>query len=858
MRAHVTEGSYVLILDGVDEIPVPHRKVVANWVAQAHKQNACVLVSSRIVGYEDGPVDRALPDLTGASKQLQADLDLARTLGQGNWSGALDLEAGKLNAKQMEFLSQTPIRWAQLRYLMPFDQKRIAAFADNWYRQRCGTEQEARQKASDLLISLAQSDVTRQLARTPNLLSLMAIVHRERAHLPDGKALLYDEIANAYINTIDKQRKIEPGDILARYGWKERKSWLAYVGFQMQQLRGRSQVEREETDAGVLADEVDVLNWMTLAMQASGVDNPQQSAQTFLGWVARRSGLLLPRGDKRYAFVHLSFQEYFCACYLDARIASRAFIHDKLKEDDPVTKAKLATWSRYTAWRETLVYLFELQSAEREADWVEDLAEVLFKPIDDITHLYRSQAALASRVLADRHIRLGEDWKNRLAERCCEQARKDWRSIKYNDELIVLPTLLSTGYAAIVTAPPRKNHETTETRPLGQEITNFEEISSKAKLRICIVTNRHINNFAPLAEFNNLSYLVLSDTNISNVAPLTKLYNLQYLYLDGTDVTSVLPLVELKKLELLDLNGTGVADVTPLAGLNNLNLLNLENTQVADVTPLAKLNNLLSLDLSSTRVTDISPLAGLHKLRELELNNTQVENFAPLAELNNLRELCLRNNQVRDITPLVGLNNLHALFLNDTPVDNISQLARLINLDWLVLNDTKVVDIRPLAKLNKLRGVFLGGTLVADFTPLAGLNKLKTLNLQCPKAADVTPLAGLSNLEWLNLEDTQVANVTPLAGLKNLDWLSLENTQVADVTPLARLNNLRSLDLSNTHVTAVAPLAGLNNLERLVLKDTQVTDIKALAGLNNLQIERDTSIKKKPGPLGKKRKSPSK
>lgn len=778
LRMRVDAGSYVLILDGVDEIPVPHRKIVADWVVRAQRQNACVLATSRIVGYEDGPVDRSLPDLAKAAEQLETDIsNFTSHMEPSSWSSTLNLEARKLSLEHVQFWSQTQIRWAQLRYLMPFDQSRIAAFAENWYRQRCGTEQEAMQKASDLLASLSQSDVTRQLARTPNLLSLMAIVHRERAHLPDGKALLYDEIANAYINTIDKQRKIEPGDALARYGWKERKAWLAYVGFQMQQLRSNPQDGNNVTDAGVLADEKDVLKWLLNAMKVSGVEQPEQSAQTFLSWVARRSGLLLPRGDKRYAFVHLSFQEYFCACYLDARIASRAFIHNKQQDDDPVTRSKLAAWSKRTVWRETLIYLFELQSSEREADWVEDLAEILFKP----TQLYNSQAALAGRVLADRHIRLGEGWKNRLAERCSEQARRDWllNDSKNNNEMIVLPILLSNGYAAIVSSPSSKVDKTLEKRPPSQIFTSLEEISTKSKLLICLVKNKYINDISPLADLVNLRMLDLGKANVANIAPLARLNNLQYLYLN--------------------------------------------DTQVADIKPLSQLNNLRKLDLNNTKVTDVEPLASLYNLQELSLNQTKITDLMPLARLNNLRELSLRITQVTDITPLSELINLRKLFLSDTKVSDILHLASLINLEWLVLNDTQVVDITPLTNLRKLQGVFVGGTKVANFTPLAGLINLRTLNLQCPKATDITPLAGLKNLEWLHLKDTKVADVAPLAGL----------------------SSLQSLDISNTKVTDVTPLAGLNNLEMLYLQDTQGVDVAPLAGLKHLEIDVKNPLEKK-------------
>ncbi len=307
LRERVAAGNYVLILDGVDEIPVSHRKTVRGWVRQAAEQQACVLATSRMVGYEDGPVDREETALPG-------DLDSRK-----GWLDKLERIADNIHETDIETMGKKPA-WAKRRYLMPFDPDRIAAFVENWYRQRCGTEHEAREKTADLLAALNRSEVTQRLARTPNLLALMAIVHRERAHLPDGKALLYDEIANAYINTIDSQRKIEPGDALAPFGWKERKAWLARVGFEMQQRRS-AEAEEANRDDGVLASEADVLAWLTDAMRASGVAQPKRTASAYLGWVARRSGLLLPRGEGCHAFVHMSFQEYFSTCTIRKKIS---------------------------------------------------------------------------------------------------------------------------------------------------------------------------------------------------------------------------------------------------------------------------------------------------------------------------------------------------------------------------------------------------------------------------------------------------------------------------------------------------------------------------------------------------------
>lgn len=379
LRARVEAGKYVLILDGVDEIPVAARKVVQAWVREASLQDACVLATSRIVGYDDLPIDRnefpfgrspervgeygfglelqrprvfgtaafhsvmAKPaNLSISARELLLLEELRRTslLAElesrveestlrsplAKWKPQVDewthrnrmpdnerggtsgvdkpridfdeewLVLGKALAERHQ-----PATWAVRRYLMPFDDARIAAFATNWYSQRCRSEIEARAKAADLVASVSRHAITLHLARTPNLLTLMAVVHRERADLPDGKALLYDEIANAYINTIDSSRKLAAGpDRLAHHGWKERKGWLAYVGFQMQ-------VRRSEGDqqSGILVSESEVCGWLAERMEKSGIAEAGAAARDYLGWVARRSGLLLPRGEGLYAFVHL-------------------------------------------------------------------------------------------------------------------------------------------------------------------------------------------------------------------------------------------------------------------------------------------------------------------------------------------------------------------------------------------------------------------------------------------------------------------------------------------------------------------------------------------------------------------------
>ncbi|MDD2776191.1 MAG: NACHT domain-containing protein [Gallionella sp.] len=592
LQARVAAGQYVLILDGVDEVAVSHRKVIADWMRQAHEQNACVLATSRIVGYEDWVIDQPMKELRKiSSDDLHEQVRLT-----------LDVEIARLIEGNKDAFTQY---WAVRRYLLPFDPQRIAAFAENWYRQRCGTEQEARQKTNDLLTAIAQSDTTRQLARTPNLLSMMAIVHRERAHLPDGKALLYEEIANAYINTIDQQRKILPNDALAPYAWKARKSWLAYIAFQMQRLRSNN-----EKDAGVLVTEQEVLDWLSAAMRLSGVAQPEATAQEYLRWVARRSGLLLPRGASRYAFVHLSFQEYFCACHLATRIVSPSFIKDKLKEDEPVTKAALADWAKSTVWRETLVNLFELISAEQDVDWIEDLTEILFGGIEEEVEfaVFDGRAELAARLILDSHIRLSAEWEDILAYRCRNLTLRWSRGVVWD-------VIVAHGYAAELS----------------------DTLNPSEKLRTVCAFNSTFSDLTPLTQCRALRNLELINMTVSDLSPLVELSALRSLNLSGTAVSDLRPLARLENLISLQLDGTAVSDLTPLTKLINLQYLTLSSTAASDLTPLARLSHLFMLDLRETPVLDVSPLAELTNLHILVLDHTYVTDVSALAHLTQLK-----------------------------------------------------------------------------------------------------------------------------------------------------------------------------------------------------------------------------
>ena len=296
----LTEGNAFLLLDGIDEIGDRRsredlREAVFDGIARF--PDCRWLLSSRIVGYDEVPFDsqRTRPD--GEPSRFARD-SMVRE------------EVTQPHRRELQPLVRGPRdRRIATRYLAPFDDSRIVAFARNWYRRREAAPQRARANAYHLTQAVHADRSILRLARVPNLLTMMALIHRIEATLPHGRALLYDRIAEAYLESIDKFRGIDssPHDL------PRKKIWLARVGLEMQRRRTSG---GHADGSEILVGYETVLGWLSEEMGRGNALPNVPSAREFLDIVGRRSGLFLPRGEGRYAFVHLSFQEYFAAVAL--------------------------------------------------------------------------------------------------------------------------------------------------------------------------------------------------------------------------------------------------------------------------------------------------------------------------------------------------------------------------------------------------------------------------------------------------------------------------------------------------------------------------------------------------------------
>ena len=164
---------------------------------------------------------------------------------------------------------------------------------------------EAERQAGILMAAIRGNERVRELAVNPLLLTVIALVQRYRAALPERRVELYEEAIEVLLVQWDAVKGLSATAVLQglELDAGDRRSLLEPVALWMMEQRAR-EIELDALRRQLAPPFHALLKDWRLAGKA--VDG-------FVQLIDERSGLLAQRGQGVYAFSHLTFQEHLAA-----------------------------------------------------------------------------------------------------------------------------------------------------------------------------------------------------------------------------------------------------------------------------------------------------------------------------------------------------------------------------------------------------------------------------------------------------------------------------------------------------------------------------------------------------------------
>jgi len=256
LRDKLRAGKCVLLLDGLDEVPIELRMKLSEKLNRFARNYECpIICTSRIVGYDTSFLN---------------------------------------GAKEVE--------------IIPFEAEQIERYIEGWFKSITDFIEDGSTSAARLIRELRNKPQIIGLAQNPLLLSFLCGLYLEgKTCLPTQRAQIYQEAVDLILRKWSQKRKqqsegvvLAKGRLLEELAYKffcERKDIFSFdelYDFVELYLQGsKTSTDLKRFTSGELIDELSEHDGILTKLGISG---------------------------KRYAFFHKAFHEYFTACYLKREI----------------------------------------------------------------------------------------------------------------------------------------------------------------------------------------------------------------------------------------------------------------------------------------------------------------------------------------------------------------------------------------------------------------------------------------------------------------------------------------------------------------------------------------------------------
>ena len=215
--------------------------------------------------------------------------------------------------------------------LQDLNETQIKEFLQRWHDLTFQDQAEKRRKQERLQKAIDESNAIRELAGNPLLLTMMAILNRNR-ELPRDRPELYNQASQVLLYQWDVERQLVDKRFDPKLiDYRDKQSILRKVAYRMQASKTGL--------AGNIISVTELENTLTEHLTTMSLDQPRLIARLMIDQLRKRNFILChlgadSLGEESYGFVHRTFLEYFCASEIIDRFEKQQILSFEQLRDE--------------------------------------------------------------------------------------------------------------------------------------------------------------------------------------------------------------------------------------------------------------------------------------------------------------------------------------------------------------------------------------------------------------------------------------------------------------------------------------------------------------------------------------------
>lgn len=693
-------GQVLLLVDGLDEISSNTGLWLNNKVRDLLLKypSTHLIMTARVVGFNQF-------DFWGIAKRFrdkEMHVEISET--------PIEFDEEFIQASK-----NIQLHLPEIFFLAPFSPGQRKRFSENWVANYLPPIDEKKNSFIENIDEVSTHSLQLDaLSRIPVLLNLICFIQWRRGKLPNGRAELYQRIVETYLVAMDRARLLTH-ELSDEYDYQDIKNWLGRLAFNMQSgdlkilEEGRELFDYNEEELERLRNDIPKIN-SERVLQVSSKDlkkffqlhltevlpfcELEKHSEAIIAYLKNRTGFLIPRGVvdnlETFGFSHLSFQEYFCAYFLNNTI-------DDFCEEDV---SNIIEVNNKESWGEILQLFFEEMSLTgRSRNYVDKKLKNIF-PFDkvrggniDIVRKHGSIFPTYTKIISNPSIKVSNS---------ARKEKKKELALMYVSGYILQHPLITTVANEV----------------FGKYISEDIMISPS---EVDIVDMKFLN-IASIIDYDAVKVLSLKDIDVDEYEFENKFENLIELGLTGSTLSSIERICTPERIRKLNFINTAMSDCKSFERMTGLTELHITNKVFSTVYK--SFTSLIKLSVILDNKNYLEYLTDLKGLKDLRLIGADVSKFPSKIigqELENLEMyggFDINVNVGLLLSELTSLKHitLHAFSEYKNQVLVMDGWGELCNVESITLNIECSIDVSELPKGDKFTALFVyrGNLLSSD------------------------------------------------------------------------------------------------------------------------------------------------